>query len=117
MDRAGGVAGTVFRDDAMAGRVCLITGGGSGIGFECARQFGLHGAKGVVLFGRRKNFLEDGVKLLQQQGVKGGVLAVAGDVRKSDNRGPRVIPCASRALYLRFGLTCSVNPQERSLRG
>jgi len=28
------------------GRVALITGGGSGIGFEVARQFGLHGCKG-----------------------------------------------------------------------
>ena len=34
------------------GRVALITGGGSGIGFEVARQFGLHGCKGKALGGQ-----------------------------------------------------------------
>jgi hypothetical protein len=36
-----------------AGQVALITGGGSGIGFEIARQLGRHGAA-VVVMGRRE---------------------------------------------------------------
>ena len=34
-----------------------------------------------------------------------------------DNLIPLLIPCISRALYLRFGLTRSANPEERSVRG
>jgi NAD(P)-dependent dehydrogenase (short-subunit alcohol dehydrogenase family) len=49
--------------------VALVTGGGSGIGFEVARQLGLHGAK-VVIMGRRGPFLEKAVGLLQQEGIK-----------------------------------------------
>lgn len=69
-----------FRQDALAGRVVLVTGGGSGIGFEIARQFGLHGAKGVVLMGRRQKFLDDAVKLLAGEGIKAATSC--GDIRK-----------------------------------
>ena len=34
-----------FRADILDDRVAVITGGGSGIGFEVARQLGKHGAK------------------------------------------------------------------------
>ena len=34
-----------FRSDVLRGKRCLVTGGTSGIGFEIARQLGLHGAK------------------------------------------------------------------------
>lgn len=72
----------MFRQDILQGRVALITGGGSGIGFEIARQLGTHGCK-VVIFGRRKDFLEDAVKQMAQSGVTG--LAVPGDVRKGED--------------------------------
>lgn len=72
-----------FAKDSLAGRVALITGGGSGIGFEIARQIGLHGGKGVVLVGRRQKFLDDAVAILEKEGIK--AVAVAGDIRKPED--------------------------------
>mmetsp|Transcript_30552 Transcript_30552/g.76847 ORF Transcript_30552/g.76847 Transcript_30552/m.76847 type:complete len:299 (+) Transcript_30552:83-979(+) len=72
-----------FRQDCLAGRVALVTGGGSGIGFEVARQMGLHGAKGVVLMGRRQNFLDEAVKMLAAEGI--AAEAFAGDIRKPED--------------------------------
>lgn len=72
-----------FRTDVLSGRVALITGGGSGIGFEIANQFGAHGAKGVVIMGRRQQFLEDAAKLLKAKGVSAEICI--GDVRKPED--------------------------------
>ena len=68
-----------FRADALAGRVALVTGGGSGIGFGIARQLGMHGAKGVVIMGRRQGFLDEAVAELAKSGVR--AVGVSGDVR------------------------------------
>lgn len=72
-----------FRPDVLRGRAALVTGGGSGIGFEIARQFGLHGAAGVMIMGRRRNFLDDAVKLLEGEGVRAA--ACPGDVRRPED--------------------------------
>lgn len=72
---------TYYRADALAGRVALITGGASGIGFEIARQFGLHGAK-VVIMGRREKFLQESTALLQKDGIPADF--VQGDVRRPE---------------------------------
>ncbi len=61
----------------LDGKVALITGGGTGIGAACAREFAQEGAA-VVLTGRRKNVLETVVKDIDQK--KGRALAVAGSV-------------------------------------
>ncbi|KAI6691674.1 hypothetical protein NL676_028502 [Syzygium grande] len=45
-----------FRGDIVKGKVALITGGGSGIGFEISTQLGKHGAR-VAIMGRRKPVL------------------------------------------------------------
>jgi 2,4-dienoyl-CoA reductase [(3E)-enoyl-CoA-producing], peroxisomal len=58
---------SVFRPDCLAGKVALVTGGGSGICFEVTKQLLLHGATGAVICGRRKNFLERSAALLEQE--------------------------------------------------
>jgi len=60
-----------------------VTGGGSGIGFEIAQQFGKHGAAGVMIMGRRKQFLDDAVRLLEAGGIKAA--ACVGDVRRPED--------------------------------
>lgn len=46
----------------IKGKTILITGGGSGIGLEAAKQFLAAGAK-VIITGRNQNKLEDAKKL------------------------------------------------------
>lgn len=57
-----------FRADILKGKVALITGGGSGIGFEISAQFGRHGAS-VAIMGRRKQVLDSAVSNLQSLGI------------------------------------------------
>ncbi len=62
------VAPSCFAPDVLAGRVALVTGGGTGIGREIARVLGAHGAR-VVLASRRPEVLEDAVAELSAAGV------------------------------------------------
>ena len=67
-----------FRGDILAGKVVLITGGATGIGYGCAVQFGKHGAK-VAIMSRRKPVIESAVKSLEAEGIE--AFGVQGDVR------------------------------------
>jgi peroxisomal 2,4-dienoyl-CoA reductase len=75
---------TPFKPDCLAGKVALVTGGGSGICFEVTRQLLLHGCQGAVICGRREAFLERAAKLLQKETKKQVGWKVC-DVRKPDN--------------------------------
>lgn len=68
-----------FRSDLLEGKTALITGGGSGIGFEITRQLGLHGSK-VLISGRRKEVLEGACEELRRAGIA-ACHFVQGDVR------------------------------------
>ncbi|KAL3637608.1 hypothetical protein CASFOL_018776 [Castilleja foliolosa] len=57
-----------FKGDVLEGKVALLTGGGSGIGFEISTQFGKHGAS-IVIMGRRKIVLDDAVSALKSLGI------------------------------------------------
>ena len=63
----------------LENKTAIITGGGTGIGLSCARLFCQEGAK-VVIFGRRKNRLEDAVREIGEQ-----VLAVPGDITRGED--------------------------------
>jgi 2,4-dienoyl-CoA reductase [(3E)-enoyl-CoA-producing], peroxisomal len=56
-----------FKNDCLEGRTALVTGGGSGIGYEIARQLLRHGCRTVLLCGRRKQFLDDAVRNLRRE--------------------------------------------------
>ncbi len=80
-ETTGMVVPSCFAPDVLAGRVALVTGGGTGIGREIARVLGAHGAR-VVLASRRQEVLEDAVAELAGDGVDAS-LGVC-DVRDAD---------------------------------
>lgn len=57
-----------FNADLLKGKVALLTGGGSGIGFEISTQFGKHGAS-IAIMGRRKQVLDTAVSALHSLGI------------------------------------------------
>lgn len=60
----------------LEGKVALVTGGNSGIGFATAKRFQEEGAK-VAISGRSKKTLDDAVK-----SIGNGLLAIQADVAK-----------------------------------
>ena len=85
MSTSESASASAFRADALASRVALVTGGGSGIGLGIATRLGQHGAR-VVLMGRRDEVLADARAALRRQGIAAEVFR--GDVRsEADARG------------------------------
>ncbi len=71
----------IFAPDLLAGRVALITGGGTGIGLGIAACLGAAGAT-VAIASRKPEHLEAGAEALRAQGV--AVTAVETNVREPD---------------------------------
>ena len=64
---------------ALAGKVAIITGASSGIGYATARLFAAEGAR-LVVSGRRQTELDLLIEEIRRDG--GEALAIAGDVRE-----------------------------------
>lgn len=71
-----------FKAEILKGKVALITGGGSGIGFEISTQFGKHGAS-IAIMGRRKQVLDSAVSALHSLGIP--AVGFEGDVRNQED--------------------------------
>ncbi|KAL5773623.1 hypothetical protein ACOSQ2_013547 [Xanthoceras sorbifolium] len=71
-----------FKGDVLKGKVALLTGGGSGIGFELSLQLGKHGAS-IAIMGRRRNVLDSAVASLHSLGIP--AIGFEGDVRKRED--------------------------------
>jgi len=84
-----------FIQNALAGRVALITGGGSGIGFGIAKAFAGAGAR-LVLASRDLDKLEGAVSELRDMGAE--ALAVRADVRNFEE-----VEAAVRSALDAFG--------------
>ncbi|MED6162507.1 hypothetical protein PIB30_071117 [Stylosanthes scabra] len=84
-----------FKENILKGKVAVITGGASGIGFEISTQFGKHGAS-VALMGRRKQVIDSAVSVLQSLGIP--AVGFPGDVRKQEDAA-RVL----ESTYKHFG--------------
>ncbi|PIN12223.1 Reductase [Handroanthus impetiginosus] len=76
------MAESPFKADILNGQVALLTGGGSGIGFEISAQFGKHGAS-IAIMGRRKKVLDDAVSALKSLGIP--AVGFEGDVRRRED--------------------------------
>lgn len=82
--------GEVFATDApsnaaanrMTGKVCLVTGGGSGIGRAAARKMAEKGATAVVIAGRREAEIESAAAECRMVGAQ--ALAIRTDVTRED---------------------------------
>ncbi|WVZ64249.1 hypothetical protein U9M48_013801 [Paspalum notatum var. saurae] len=71
-----------FRADVLRGKAALVTGGGSGIGFEIATQLARHGVQ-VAIMGRRREVLDKAVAALRSEGLN--AVGFNGDVRKQED--------------------------------
>jgi 2,4-dienoyl-CoA reductase [(3E)-enoyl-CoA-producing], peroxisomal len=74
-------AGAVFRPDLLAGRVALVTGGGTGIGFGIASCLAAAGAS-VALASRKPEHLEPAAERLRAVGAR--VATVEANVREPE---------------------------------
>ena len=55
---------SVFLPQSLDGDVAIVTGGGSGIGLEIAKQLADHGCRHIMILGRRENILKEACRTI-----------------------------------------------------
>ena len=75
---------SVFRADALKGRVAVVSGGGTGINLGIVQGLLQHGAM-VVIGSRRQNVVQEAAARLNEQYGQARVHAVQLDVRQNDS--------------------------------
>ena len=82
---------SIFKSDVLAGRVALVTGGGTGICKGIARAYAAHGAR-VCIVSRKPDVLQASAsELAAETGAQ--VIAAPADVRQPDQIGGAVAAC------------------------
>ena len=92
----------IFLPQLLAGRVALVTGGATGLGFAIAREYAALGAR-VVLMSRKQENLDKAVEEITSIG--GSAIAVQADVRNYD----QVAAAVQSAVATFGGLDILVN--------
>ena len=91
-----------FNKNLCKNKVALVTGGGTGIGFEIAYQLGKHGCE-IVIMGRRQKYLDDALRKIHKAGIS--AISHSGDVRKVED----VQEAVNKAVYYFGSLDILVN--------
>jgi citronellol/citronellal dehydrogenase len=84
-----------FASDLLAGKVALVTGGGTGMGRATAIEMARCGAR-IALFARRREPIEDCARVIRDLG--GEALPIPGDIREIDQ-----IAAAMEAIARGYG--------------
>jgi citronellol/citronellal dehydrogenase len=92
---ATGTGSTIFADDALRGRMTLVTGGGTGLGKATALELARCGAE-VTIAGRREDVLVQAAAEIGELTAR-TVSVVAGDIRDADDA-RRLIAAASERM-------------------
>ena len=93
---------TIFRKDLFAGKVALVTGGGTGIGARAARELAWLGAT-VVVAGRTMESLEKTASQIGQEG--GNAYAIICNIREEES----ITACIEQTLERAGGLDLLIN--------
>jgi NAD(P)-dependent dehydrogenase (short-subunit alcohol dehydrogenase family) len=101
---------SVFRPGSFAGKVCLVTGGGTGIGKAIATEL-LHLGATVVIASRRKHVLDQAVEEMARtvpatgSGPRGIVEAMELNIRNEEN-----VERVTKSIISKYGrVDCLVN--------